>query len=164
MNAYQPVQQVSGIQLPKAPSGLLYEPHWERPRWSVPQQDTAIFECLEKQMAEFAVQHRARLDELRKHYVLPGDSSVIDFLSEHRTIPEILLNAAPQLRSCFGADAVLNLRAPIDEAGSRTLYAVVIWSCAFRDVRNALDRFDSEWWLAHARQAGGHLVFTYELV
>jgi len=33
-----------------------------------------------------------------------------------------------------------------------------------QDARNALDKFDNDWWMSHARQAGGYLTFTYELV
>jgi hypothetical protein len=104
------------------------------------------------------------LNDVRKHYVLPADPSVIDFLADHRAIPQLLLAAAPQIKGYFGRNAVFNLRAPLDEAGSRTLYAVVMWPGKLRDVRDALARFDDEWWMARARQAGGYLIFTYELV
>jgi hypothetical protein len=56
------------------------------------------------------------------------------------------------------------LRAPIDESGSQTLYVVAMWPGNVRDVRQALARFDDAWWIAHSRQASGHLAFTYELV
>ncbi|MEX2260387.1 MAG: hypothetical protein WD696_00470 [Bryobacteraceae bacterium] len=115
-------------------------------------------------MAEFAAQHEAVLNEVRKHYVLPADASVMTFLTEHRTIPQILLGAAPHLKPCFGADAVFSLRAPIDEAGSRTLYAVAMWPGKSQDVRDALAKFDNDWWMVRAGQAAGYLTFTYELV
>jgi hypothetical protein len=115
-------------------------------------------------MAAFAAQHEAVLVDVRKHYVLSADAAVKDFLAEHRAIPQILLEAAPQLKRYFGSNAVLNLRAPIDEAGSRTLYAAVMWPGELRDVREALERFDKDWWMARAGQAAGYLTFTYELV
>lgn len=117
-----------------------------------------------KDTAESDSGREEALNEVRKHYVLPADASVRDFLAEHRAISQILLAAAPQLKACFGGSAVFNLRAPLDEAGSRTLYAVAMWPGKLRDVRDALARFDNDWWLARARQAGGHLAFTYELV
>jgi len=107
-------------------------------------------------------QHEAVANEVRKHYA--ADSSVLSFLSEHRSIPQILLGAAPQLKACFGADTVFDLRAPIDEAGSRTLYAVVMWPGKSQDARDALAKFDNDWWMARAGQAAGYLTFTYELV
>lgn len=133
-------------------------------RWAEPRQSTAIFEGLEKQMAEFAAEHVAGLNDLRKHFVLPADLSVLNFLSGHRIIPQMLLQAAPHLRNYFGARAVFNLRAPIDESGSQTLYAVVMWPGNVRDVRQALARFDDAWWIANSRRASGYLAFTYELV
>ena len=145
MNAY-PQLQSSGI-------------HWPEPR-----QRAVIFEGLEKQMAEFAAQHEALLSEVRRQYVLPADTSVVTFLTEHRTLPPILLEAAPELRACFGAEAVFTLRAPIDDTGSQSLYAVAMWPGNVRDVRDALEEFDDTWWIEHSRQASGYLTFTYELV
>ena len=124
----------------------------------------ALIESVEKQMAEFAAQHEAVLNEVRKYYALPAESSVRDFLTEHRTLPYILLEAVPQLKTYFGAAAIFSLRTPTDDAGSRTLYAVVMWPGKSRDVRQALARFDDSWWIAHSRQASGYLAFTYELM
>jgi hypothetical protein len=112
----------------------------------------------------FIAGHAAVLKEVRRHFVLPADSSVATFLTERPTLTQILLDAAPQLRAAFGAEAVVNLRAPIDDSGSQTLYAVVMWPGQVRDVRDALARFDDAWWIARSRQASGYLTFTYELV
>ena len=163
MNAYQELQS-SGIHWPDRSPACLYQPSQAAPRWLEPRQHAASFEGLEKRMAEFAAQHEAVLNDVRKHYVLPADASVRDFLTEHRAIPQLLLEAAPQLKSYFGGNAVFNLRVPIDEAGWRTLYAVTMWPGKLRDVRDALARFDDDWWMARASQAAGYLTFTYELV
>lgn len=163
MNAY-PELQSSGIHWAVRTPVSHYQPFQAAPRWPEPRQRVPILEGLEKQMAEFASQHEALLSEVRKNYVLPADSSVLNFLTEHRTIPQIVLGAAPQLKACFGADAVFNLRAPIDESGSRILYAVAMWQGKSQDVRDALARFDKDWWMARAGQAAGYLTFTYELV
>lgn len=128
-----------------------------------PGRGLAILENLEKQMASFAKQ-QAEIAELRKHFVLLSSSSVEIFLSEHRTLSQILLESVPHLRAFFGADAVLNLRAPIDESGSQTLYAIVMWPGTVQEVRHYMAGFDDAWWLAHFRQTSGHLNFTYELV
>lgn len=163
MNAYQELQS-SGIHWPGRPPAWLYQPFQAAPRWPAPRPRAAIFEGLEKQMAEFAAQHEAVLNDVRKHYGLPADASVRDFLTKHRAIPQILLEAAPQLKAYFGGNAVFNLRAPIDEAGSRTLYAVAMWPGELRDVRVALAKFENDWWMERAGQAAGYLTFTYELV
>jgi hypothetical protein len=113
---------------------------------------------------EFAAQREAILNDVGKYYALPADGSVGDFLMEHGIISQILLEAAPELEAYFGSNTVFNLRAPIDEAGSRTLYAVATWPGALRDVRDALAKFDDHWWMERAGRAGGYLTFTYELV
>jgi len=161
VNAYQELQS-SGIHWPDRSLAEAYQPVQPAPRQPEPRCGPAIVEP--RQMVEFAAQNEGFLDELRKHYVFPADSSVRDFLTVHRTVPQILLEAAPQLIRCFGATAVFTLRAPIDEGGSRTLYAVAMWPGALRDVRDALERFDREWWIARAGRAAGYLEFTYELV
>lgn len=124
----------------------------------------ALFESLEQQMVEYRGRQEAIQEELRRHYVLPADRSVQDFLSQHQSIPALLLEAVPHLKRHFGANAIFSLSAPIDEAGTRTLHAVAIWPGGANDAREALSGFDNDWWMAHARQASGDLTFTYELV
>ena len=102
--------------------------------------------------------------EVGKHFVLPDDSSVATFLAEHRSLPQILLAAVAPLRASFGAQTTFCLRAPIDESGWRTLYAVAMWPGKVRDARTALAKFDDGWWIAQSRQASGYLTFAYELV
>jgi hypothetical protein len=163
VNAYQQLQN-PGIHSPVPSHGLLYQPTQATPQWPEPQPLASIFEAPERQMAELFAEHAALRSEVRRHYVLPADSSVITFLTGHRTLPPILLEAVPQLKACFGAQAVFALRAPIDDSGTQTLYAVVMWPGKMRDVRDALEKFDNRWWIQHSRKASGHLTFTYELV
>jgi hypothetical protein len=163
MNVYQEIQ-TSGNQWPPPIPTMLHQEVQESPLLPDPKQGVAILDDLEKQMAAFAAEYETVLEEVRKHFVLPTDSSVGTFLFEHRTLPQILLEAVPQLRACFGVDALFNLRAPIDESGSRTLYAVAMWPGNIQDVHQALARFDDTWWIAHSRKASGYLTFTYELV
>ena len=189
MNAYQELQipdtewvatSVEGLQAffdasfckqPKAsnPSPLIPAKAWPhqnlhvRPRPEARMSAVILDENLQTQMAEFA-KREALFKEILQHYVLPSDSSVTDFLMAHRTIPQILLGAVPQLKGSFGGNAIFHLRAPIDDSGVRTLYAVAIWPGKLSDVRAALANFDDQWWIANSPQAAGHLVFTYELV
>ena len=163
MNVYQELQN-PGIHWPSRPPVSLHQVPQAEPRFRDTLQPVAIWNALEQQMAEFAAQHEAAVRKLRKHYVLPADASVLDFLTEHRTIPQVLLEALPELKTCFGGNTVFHLRAPVDEAGSRTLYAVAMWPGEVADARNALARFDDAWWLSRAGQTAGRLTFTYELV
>jgi hypothetical protein len=109
-------------------------------------------------------QHRADISALRQSFIFQTDAAVTSFLSDHRSIPQLLLQAVPYLHRCFGADKIPSLRIDSDEAGSRILYAVVPWECSVREARVALKSFDDQWWMAHAFQALGRLTFTYELV
>src|SRR5258706_14651599 len=143
---------------------MLYQPFQAAARWPEPRQSASIFDGLEKQMAEFSAQHEALSSELRRQYVMPADSSVTAFLTEHLALAPILLEAVPQLKACFGAQAIFILRAPIDDSGLQTLYAVAIWPGNVGDVREALEKFDETWWIQHSREASGYLTFTYELV
>ncbi len=104
------------------------------------------------------------LNELRRHYVLPTNSSVVDLLADHPAMIPVLLEAAPRLKRSFGGTTIFELRAPVDESGMRTLYAVVIWAGKIQDVRNALADFDADWWIGRSAQTSECIVFTSELV
>jgi hypothetical protein len=119
---------------------------------------------LEEQMARFEADYEGMIAQIARYYVLPANSLVLDVFHRHRTIPQLLLEAAPRLREFFGGDAVFNLRVLIDESGSQTLYAVAMWAGRAEDVIVALDHFEDGWWISNSRQASGILTFTYELV
>jgi hypothetical protein len=161
MMAYQEAQN-SGISWAIPETKPLYQPARQPALWREPGRAASVGGLLEKQMAEFAA-GQAFLNELKKHYVVQ-DSSALDFLTEYSVLLQILVEAVVPLRACFGNTAVFQLRAPIDEAGSRTLYAEVIWPGEAGDAWNALAGFDRTWWMSRAAQAGGHLTFTYELI
>jgi len=164
MNAY-PEAQTSGNQWRQPmPTFMLDQPLRPTQVLEGRKHGNAIFEDLEKQLVAYTAEHEAVLKELRAHFVMPTDSSVTTFLLEHRAIPQILLESAPHLKLCFGSETIFALRAPIDESGSRTLYAVAVWPGKAQDARNALDKFDDVWWLMHSRRASVYLTFTYELV
>ncbi len=122
---------------------------------------TSLFDGLESDMGAFAVEHEAFLQEVRRHFVV-SDPSVTRFLTEHRSIPQTLVEAAIHLKECFGSEVVFNLRMTVDETGAHTLDATVIWPGRVEDARNALAKFD-DWWLAQPRPGAGYLTFTYEL-
>lgn len=163
MNAYQQVQG-SGIVWPDRNVGLLNQRFQSGSGWPTRQQLASVVAGLETQIAGFSAQHDVLLDEVRRRYVLPTDSSVITFLNEHRELPTILLEAAPHLAECFGPQAVFTLRAPTDDSGSQTLYSIAIWPGSLGEVRKALEKFDDTWWIRNSQEASGRLTFTYELV
>jgi hypothetical protein len=160
MNAY-PQPQSSGIEWSALAPAMLSQRVQAHPSLRPPTQRLAVFDELERR---FAATHEATLTEVQKYFVLPNDSSVATFLTEHRSLSQVLLEAVAPLRACFGAQTVFFLKAPIDESGSRTLYAVARWPGKVSDARSALAKFDEDWWIAQSRQAAGYLTFTYELV
>jgi hypothetical protein len=143
---------------------MLHERQQETSAQSLPHNQRLIFKDLERQMARFEADHVAMIADVRKHYVIPSHSSVSEFLNSHRTLSALLLQAIPNLREHFGADAVFSLRSPVDDSGTQTLYAVVMWPGGVKEVKAALDRFDDAWWIPNSLQASGYLTFTYELI
>jgi hypothetical protein len=156
--------QVSGNNWSSAPESMVYEDFQQVSRRVESGAQRDVLNDLERQMARFEAQHQEALSELRKQYILPTDSSVVQFLGDHRTITEMLIMASRYLKEQFGDKVVFTLRAPLDESGARTLYAVAMWPGSARDARNALQQFDDAWWIANSRQGSGNLYFTYELV
>ena len=114
-------------------------------------------------MAILEAQKGALLQELGKRFSMPPDSSVTTYLADHQMLSQMLLDAMPPLKECFGTDAVFALRAPLDESGSRTLYAVAMWPGSLQEVRAALSRFEDSWWLTHSEQASELLVLHTSL-
>jgi hypothetical protein len=163
MNAYR-AEQTSGNSWPptlrlnrayRPPQGVLAPPE--------PKRDREILEDFENQMAEFLVANELALLQVRKYYVLSSVSSVTEFLNEHRTIPQLLLQAHPHLRQYFG-DTVFSLRTNSDEYGWEKLYVAAMWPGSVEEAMDALESFQEHWWLQQFSLSSGRLTFTYELV
>ncbi len=156
--------QISGNDWSRPAPEMIFQAYQGPVACAVPRKQHSILRDFERQMAQFEADHQAVITEVQKSYVLPADSPVKDFFKSHRTIPQLLTQAAPRLKQYFGIGPVFTLRTTVDEYGSQTLYAVVKWPGDVREVRSALEKFDEQWWIANSRQAGGDLTFTYELV
>ncbi len=164
--------QVSGNDWTTPPSEMLYQLaqdvaplHLSNPQPRINEQYAQrVQEQIEQQMAQFEADHEAAVTELQRSYVFLDDRAITSFFKSHRTAPQLLIEAAPQLRRNFGAGTVFNLRPMIDEYGAQTLYVVAVWPGDVRDVRIALEHFDEQWWIANSHRASGDLTFTYELV
>lgn len=146
-----------------APANAL---HLEQPQISQFQQfrQDATFADLQDRFTQLKADNLNFILEVRKNFTFPESPSVIDFLKTHRTVPSLLMESVSHLKRHFGPNSLLSLRAPIDESGSPTLYAVIMWPGRSQDARDALERFDESWWLPISKQASGNLYFTYELV
>jgi hypothetical protein len=157
-------EQGTGIQWRGEIPDQLYGDTQEGSHFPEPRRGSQLLNEIERQMAEYAGDFNASVDEVRKYYLFPSDSSVQSFLIEHSSATQQLLDAIPHLARCFGPSTIVRLRAPIDEGGIQMLYASVVWPGPARDVRDALARFDDDWWMAQVPLTSGDLTFTYELV
>jgi hypothetical protein len=114
---------------------------------------------------ELAAADEREMDAVRAAYVFEDSLAVESFLTGRRAIAGLLLEAAPYLRKCFGADIPLRLRVRIEEEdGARRLEALALWNGPLREAKNALAAFDREWWLQNCRRGSGSIVLDYELV
>jgi hypothetical protein len=104
------------------------------------------------------------LNDVRARYVFSEPAEVELFLKDHRTIPGLLLEAAAYLRNCFGPIVPLRLTVSLEEDGSRTLQALAVWNGPLNEAKNALARFDMDWWLDNCRRSSGRTIFDYELI
>ncbi len=141
---------------------MLHERIQDVPAATVRRQQSFIRD-IEVQMQQFERDYRDALTDVRKRYVFPSDTSVAEFLNDHRAMPQLLIDAAPQLRKYFG-NTVFALRVTSDEYGWQNLYADAMWPGDARDALRLLDQFEDEWWIANCRPARGALTFTYRLV
>jgi hypothetical protein len=117
----------------------------------------------ESQMVEFFQEHEGQLHLLRREYVFDPADGVRLFLRDHRALPEILVEAAIELRRCFGNGVVLLLQVLEDEGAPVTIYGIVLWKDSLDSARAALQNFDETWWISTSRRASGSIVFDYQL-
>ncbi|MFZ0629720.1 MAG: hypothetical protein WA399_02090 [Acidobacteriaceae bacterium] len=118
----------------------------------------------EKQQSAYLYEEQQReLETLRRVYVFVDSSLVRAFLREHRALPVLLLDAVPWLKSAFGDTPTLQLQLMIEEGEPATLCGLVLWTGALESAKEALRRFDDNWWLSNCRRASGNLIFDIEL-
>ncbi len=164
MTAY-PETQTSGHQWPQHTGQMTHEGF---------QAQGSVADCsqwqamaiahLEPQISSSSLNEDGFLKELRRCFIVQNEPSVVAFLSDHRAISQLLLESVKPLIFFFGRDTMFVLRVRVDETGSGTLYVVAMWSNDVQSARDALSRFDDEWWATHSRLGSGRLGFTYELV
>lgn len=117
----------------------------------------------EDQMRSFGAAENEDFRKLNREYLLENRSEVEMFIHDHRSTVGILLEAVPNLRAAFGAEAILQLRVGIEEETTKVIYGIVIWKESLDSARSALRQFDDSWWLNNVKRASGRIVFDYEL-
>jgi hypothetical protein len=136
-------QQSIASKKPSRAVGLIEESYWLRAKQEVP-----------------ADRVTKGLDDV---YVIDDRDAVISFIEKNR-LRGLLLLAREPLNAAFGDKTVKNLSMARDDEGVETLFCLVMTAGAMQDARQALRRFDQQWWLALYRHVSGKLNFDFELI
>ena len=96
-------------------------------------------------------------------YVIEDRHLVAPFIEDHR-LRGLLLHALAPLNAVFGEKTLKTLKLVRDDEGFEALFCLVMTTGEMESERQALRRFDEQWWLAHTRQAQGKLNFDFELI
>lgn len=117
----------------------------------------------EQEMARFTMEQAADLEKLKREYVFEDVAVTESFIRNHRSIVEVLLDAVPHLRRCFGSETTLKIGVVFEDAGPTTASAVALWKGPLASARESLAKFDESWWLENVKRARGRILFDYEL-
>jgi hypothetical protein len=161
------LDQKQSISWPVQDTGLrAYEPvsNGKRIALDKPELQRPAFADIDKRVSEAAETSQPYLDDLKKLFVFRDEMAVTHFLSGHRTVPQLLMDAHTQLANFFGQDTVFALKVLTDEDGSRELYVVAEWSGQARQAMSALDSFVDRWWIGQSGPIAGRVSVTYELI
>jgi hypothetical protein len=104
------------------------------------------------------------ISELKKRYILINPGQIVAFLNSHQSLPQLLLDAAPQITAHFGRDTLMKLELSDSGDEPATLRATVLWPGSIEDGNAALNAFDKNYWIANCTKAYGKLVIDRELV
>ncbi len=90
-----------------------------------------------------------------------GKDEVIDFVSTNFFLYELLLEAIPVFKACFGPDMRIDLVLRRDpEEGFQELFGYIHQARAIEETRSSLERFDNEWFLENLERTQGKLNFN----
>jgi hypothetical protein len=123
-----------------------------------------VLASYELQMMQYVKDQEAKFQELRREYILLHDLNNLEsYLRDHSALVDVLLDAVPHLKACFGDNLILQIRLADDEETSKTVCATILWRKDPASARAALNSFDESWWIDNVKRASGKVVFDYEL-
>jgi hypothetical protein len=96
-------------------------------------------------------------------YVISHRFNVARFIKEHR-LHGLLLQAIQPLNDAFTSQRIKVLSLVCDDEGFETLFCLVMITGNMEQARQALQRFDQNWWLSRSNIAAGRLNFDFELI
>jgi hypothetical protein len=131
--------------------------------WPTRRNGGSFIKELERQMVEQA-EFAEAIKDLKKRFIFNDTAAIESFLQTHRALVPLLLESVPYLRKSFGQETPLALEIMADDGPPRAIYALALWRGDRINSRAALRDFDEAWWLNNLENAGGAIVFDYELV
>ncbi len=149
------VYQVAGVGGSVPVSGIFRPSHHGSIRSLLP------FHSYEIQITEATQQHCSAIDHVKKEFVFRNAAAVSSFLEDHRTVPQGLIEALPDLRKHFGQDTVFALEVWAEE-GVRELYVFAIWYGAASEGMQSTIAFN-EAWAERSCALGARVNVSYEL-
>lgn len=121
-------------------------------------------ETHQKQAVDYRASQEAILTQLRHRFVMPFESTVATFLTNHRSLPHLLTEAAERLKEAFGESVILNLEMSTDEDGEEILYGIAICQTDANSAARAFNYFVEKWWLHRMNASTTDIAFVYRLV
>lgn len=105
----------------------------------------------------------ALVHSIAANYVLESPA-VTEFLRTHPAVVTLLSEASNRLDAAFGLNRVKVIRLIDDGSGEVSVFGIVSWPESIDSGRQALSKFDSDWWLQNCNRAGGAVNFNIELI
>jgi len=100
---------------------------------------------------------------LKQSYVLESPIQTEAFLQLRPNVITLLVEALAHLDRAFGRDCIKAIRLVQDDFESTSVFGMVFWADPTQRGREALARFDQDWWLNNCNRAGGIVNFNIEL-
>lgn len=125
------------------------------PSWHYDMHQMRLFKIMPWRLTE------KQLQALGSIYDFESDKEVIQFISNHPFLYELLVEAIPAFQSCFGSGMRVDLIVRTDpEDDFQELFGYIHQSGPIDEIKSSLERFDDEWFLENLGRAQGKLNFN----
>jgi hypothetical protein len=90
---------------------------------------------------------------LQQAYILESRPETESFLLLRPAAVDLLLEASAHIDEAFGAGRVKAVRLVHDDVEGTSVFGIVFWPESAESGKEALARFDEDWWLQNCNQA-----------
>lgn len=143
---------------PLYPQQLLNIPvgnSFANPSWHYDMQQMPLFNVMPLRLTG------EQLQTLGSIYDFEGDEEVIDFISNHPFLYDLLMEAIPVFQTCFSPDIRIDLVLRTDpEEDFQELFGYIHNPGPVDETKSRLERFDDEWFLENLGRTQGRLNFN----